>query len=174
MPPNTTGGYASLPSRDRRAGRQAGTADAIRIAPLQADAPAQVEACVALLVDAFADPQRYGAERLRRELLSSDPAFYRKFFVAEEDGQVLAFGGVKAADWASRTHLLYLSAVAPERRGRGLGRAMIKARVDWVIDNFPGGRILVSAVKPRRFLDHGFSAIRDSELDGRQLLIRRF
>ncbi|MFV5214436.1 GNAT family N-acetyltransferase [Azonexus caeni] len=159
-----------MPSPDLVAGDLAG----IRITPLDTDCPAQLDASIALLVDAFGDPLRYGAERLRLELQTADPVFYRKFFVAEADGQVLAFGGVKAADWASRTHILYLSAVAPEKRGRGLGRAMIRARVDWVTGNFKSGRLLVSAAKPRRFRDHGFEAIRDSELDGRQLLIRRF
>lgn len=159
-----------MPSPDAAAGDLAG----IRIAPLDTGCPARLDASIALLVDAFGDPLRYGTERLQRELQAADPLFYRQFFIAEADGQVLAFGGVKAADWASRTHILYLSAVALEKRGQGLGRAMIKARVDWVTSNFKSGRILVSAVKSRRFKDHGFDAIRDSEIDGRQLLMRRF
>ncbi|WP_374327630.1 GNAT family N-acetyltransferase [Azonexus sp.] len=146
----------------------------IAIVPLDSGCANRVEASVALLVDAFADPLRYDAARLRQELQTNDPVFYRKFFIAEAGEQVLAVGGVKAADWASRTHILYLSAVAPERRGQGLGRAMIKARVDWITANFKSGRILVSAVKPRRFRDHGFDEIRDSDLAGRQLLMRRF
>jgi predicted N-acetyltransferase YhbS len=87
---------------------------------------------------------------------------------------VVAIGGVKAADWASRTHILYLSAVAPERRGQGIGRALIKARLDWLEGNFAAGRILVSATKLRRFRDLGFAELRHGRIDGKHLLLRRF
>lgn len=146
----------------------------IRIVTLDPSSPVLLEASVTLIVNAFADPKRYSAERVRRELSLDDPVFYRKFFIATEDNEVLAVGGIKAADWATRTHILYLSAVAPERRGKGLGRAMIKARIDWVEASFKSGRILVSATKTRRFKDNGFAEIRNGCIDGRHLLMRRF
>lgn len=127
-----------------------------------------------LIFNAFADPERYSAERIARELRSDDPVFYRRFFVAMDAGEIVAVGGVKAADWASGTHILYLSAVAPERRGKGIGRALIKARIEWLEKNFASGRILVSATKTRRFRDLGFVEIRNSALDGRHLLLRKF
>jgi GNAT superfamily N-acetyltransferase len=146
----------------------------IRIDTLDTSSPALLEASVTLIVNAFADPERYGAERVRRELRGDDPAFYRRFFVASDAGEIVAVGGVKAADWASRTHILYLSAVTPERRGKGIGRAMIKARVDWLKERFESGRILVSAAKTKRFRDLGFVEVRNTVIDGRHLLVLKF
>src|SRR5574343_1735957 len=132
-----------------------------RIDTLDTSSDALLDTCAKLIVNAFADPERYNLDRVRRELCCDDPVFYRRFFVAIEDGQIVALGGVKAADWASRTHILYLSAVAPEKRGKGIGRALIKARLDWLESNFKSGRVLVSATKARRFRDLGFHEIRD-------------
>ncbi len=146
----------------------------IRIDTLDASSPALLEASVTLIFNAFADPERYSPERLAKELRGDDSAFYRRFFVAMEAGEIIAVGGVKAADWASSTHLLFLSAVAPERRGQGIGRALIQARLDWLERTFKSGRILVSTAKVRRFRDFGFSEVRNSAIDGRHLLIRRF
>ena len=146
----------------------------LRIDTLDTSSPVLVDASVTLIVNAFGDPERYSFRRVAQELMASDPVFYRQFFVAMEAGEVLAIGGVKAADWASKTHILYLSAVAPERRGKGIGRALIKARIDWVEETFKSGRILVSAAKTRRFRDFGFVEIRNSCLDSRHLLLRRF
>ncbi|NJD25860.1 MAG: GNAT family N-acetyltransferase [Betaproteobacteria bacterium] len=146
----------------------------VRIERLDPDSPVLVEACTTLLANAFADPLRYGLERLHRHLLDRDPVFYHQFFIATAAGQVIGVGGVKAADWASDTHILHLSAVAPERRGQGIGRALIAARIDWVESSFPRGRILVSTSRPRRYRDLGFTEIRASRIGGRQLMVKRF
>ncbi|MFZ1245651.1 MAG: GNAT family N-acetyltransferase [Azonexus sp.] len=146
----------------------------IRFDTLDASSPALLEASVTLIVNAFGDPERYCAERVARELQGGDKLFYRQFFIAVEGGRIVGVGGVKAADWAANTHILYLSAVAPERRGKGIARALIKARVDWLEKNFSQGRILVSAARTRRFRDLGFVEIRNSHIDGRHLLLRRF
>lgn len=146
----------------------------LRIDTLDSSSPLLLDACVTLIVNAFADPERYGAERVRRELCAEDPVFYRRFFIAIEAGEIIAIGGIKAADWASHTHILYLSAVAPEKRGRGIGRALIKARLDWLESQFKSGRVLVSATKARRFRDLGFREIRDGRIDGKHLMLRHF
>lgn len=146
----------------------------LRIDTLDSSSPALVDSCVTLIFNAFADPERYSRERLRREICAADPIFYRQFFIATQAGEVVAAGGVKAADWATKTHLLYLSAVAPEHRGQGIGRALIKARVDWIEQSFESGRILVSAARTRRFRDLGFREVRNSVVGGRHLLMRRF
>ena len=141
---------------------------------LDISSPILIDACVTLLVNAFAKPKRYSALRLAEELQAESPLFYRQFFVAVADGKIIGIGGIKAADWASHTHLLYLSAVAPEYRGQGVGRALLKARLDWAMANFKTGRILVSSPKAKRFRELGFVDISRGAIDGRHLLLRRF
>jgi len=145
-----------------------------RIDTLDASSQLLVEACVTLLVNAFAKPERYSAQRLSEELRGDSTLFYRQFFVAVTAGEIIGVGGVKAADWASHTHLLYLSAVAPEHRGQGIGRALLKARIEWIEENFKAGRILVSSPKAKRFHDLGFVDIRKGIVEGRHLMMRRF
>lgn len=145
-----------------------------RIDTLDASSPLLLEACVTLLVNAFAKPERYSAPRLHEELRGDSSLFYRQFFVAVTNGAIIGVGGIKAADWASHTHLLYLSAVAPEHRGQGIGRALLKARIEWVEQHFASGRILVSSTKTKRFHEFGFVDIRKSIVEGRHLMLRRF
>lgn len=145
-----------------------------RIETLDTSSQILVDTAVNLLVNAFAKPEHYGTQRLHEEIQTLTGLFYRQFFVAEKDGKIIGVGGVKAAEWATRTHLLYLSAVAPEQRGQGIGRALLKARVDWIVENFTSGRILVSSAKAKRFRDMGFTLIPKSGVDGRFLMMRRF
>lgn len=145
-----------------------------RIDTLDSSSALLLDECTTLLFNAFADPERYNRERIRQELRCDDPVYYRRFFIAVEKHQIVAVGGVKAADWASRTHILYLSAVAPEKRGHGIGRALIKARLDWLKSNFTSGRVLVSASKSRRFRDLGFRELRHGHIGGKHLMLLRF
>lgn len=146
----------------------------VRIDLLDVSSPTLVEVCVTLLVNAFGKPERYSTQRLHEELRGAPQPFYRHFFVAVVGGQIIGIGGVKAADWASHTHLLYHSAVAPEQRGQGIGRALVKARVDWVESEFKSGRILVSGPRAGRFRDLGFTRVPKSGVDGHHLMMRRF
>jgi len=134
----------------------------------------QLEAAIDLVEKAFADPERYSRERITREMLVDDPPFYRQFFVAITGGRVVGVGGVKAADWATKTHLLYLSAVAPDMRGQGIARALLAARVEWLVKRFGSGRVLVSTSRSKRFRELGFVEIRGSKLDGRYLMRYHF
>lgn len=133
----------------------------------------QLEAAIDLVENAFADPERYGRERIAREMLVDDPPYYRQFFVAIKGGRIVGVGGVKAADWAAKTHLLYLSAVAPDKRGQGIARALA-ARAEWLAKRFDAGRVLVSTTRTRRFREFGFIEVRGSEIDGRHLMLYRF
>jgi len=146
----------------------------VRIEILDVGNLALVEASIALLVNAFEKAERYDPLRLRDELQSHSGLFYRQFFVATKGGEIIGFGGVKAADWASHTHILYLSAVAPEHRGQGIGRALLKTRIEWVENNFKLGRILVSSARAKRFQDLAFVPMPKSGIEGRHLMMRRF
>ena len=146
----------------------------LRIDFLDRDSEVLLAECTTLIVNAFGNPARYDPCRVLSEIRANEPSFYRKFFVAMESGEVLGIGGVKAADWASHTHILYLSAVKPARRGEGLGKTLIKARVDWVRAHFPQGRILVSTAKTKRYQEFGFREVRNSQVDGRHLMLLRF
>lgn len=132
------------------------------------------EQAIALIVASFDNPERYGAARIREQLAPASPPFYRQFFAALADNTVLGVAGIKAADWASDTHILYLSAVAPEHRRQGIGRSLVKARLDWVKAHFPHGRILVSTGKPNRFRQFGFREMPSGPQEGRRLMVRRF
>jgi GNAT superfamily N-acetyltransferase len=87
---------------------------------------------------------------------------------------VVGIGGIKAADWASDTHILYLSAVAEHARGQGIARALIAARIAWAMENFPRGRLLVSTARPRRFSRLGFRLMGKQEAGGRRLMLLEF
>ena len=136
--------------------------------------PGQLEASIDLIEHAFADPDLYDRERIAREILGNHPVFYRQFFVAIKGGQIVGVGGVKAADWSAKTHLLYLSAVTPEMRGQGIGRSLIEVRMEWVERKFATGRILVSTARTKRFREFGFVEIKGSEINDRHLMLYRF
>lgn len=136
--------------------------------------PGQLEASIDLLEQAFADPDRYDRERIAREILNNHPVFYRQFFVAVKGGRIVGVAGVKAADWSAKTHLLYLSAVTPDMRSQGIGRALIEIRMEWVERQFSSGRILVSTSRTKRFREFGFAEIKGSEINDRHLMLYRF
>jgi len=136
--------------------------------------PGQLDASIDLVEQAFADPERYDKERIAREMLGNHPVFYRQFFVAIKGGRIVGVSGVKAADWAAKTHLLYLSAVTPEMRGQGIGRALVEVRMEWVERQFSSGRILVSTARTKRFREFGFVEIKGGEINDRYLMMYRF
>ncbi len=129
---------------------------------------------LAVLRDAFADSERYGEERLRLELMTRPPPFYREIFVASLAGTVIGVGAIKAADWASDTHILYLSAVAGEQRGKGYARQLLQARLEWLHNTFAHGRVLVSTAKSRRFREAGFRCVSPGGKGGRELMLLEF
>ncbi len=146
----------------------------IRIAELSDSDPQAREAAAAVLSAAFDDSIRYDAARLQAELVCAPPPFYRKFFCAWQDGELVGAGGIKAADWASNTHILYLSAVARHARGQGVAKALIAARLDWVRARFAAGCVLVSTSHRKRFAGLGFRLARVDREAGRYLMVLAF
>lgn len=136
--------------------------------------PADLAATVALLAQAFHNPERYGPERLHDEVQHRSGPHYRHFFVARRQGEIIGVGGLKAADWASATHILYLSAVAEHARGQGVARALIEARIAWVKAHHLAGRILVSTPRPKRFRRLGFKPVGKPVGEERQLMRLEF
>lgn len=127
-----------------------------------------------LIIEAFENSQRYSKERVFNEISPTESIFYKKFFVAKIDGKIVGVAGVKATDWASNTHVMYMSAVNKTYRNQGIGRALVEARVKWVINWFNTGRILVSTHKSKRYKSFGFKPIPNCKLDGRQLMVKVF
>lgn len=146
--------------------------DDVHIGDLDWNDGPRVREARGLIVAAFDNPERYGAERVAAEISPGDGRCYRQFFTAALEGRVIGVAGVKAADWATNTHILYLSAVAKEFRGRGVGRALVEARLDWLQERFPRGRVLVSSARPRRFKSLGFRVISGSRKEGRWLMLK--
>ena len=130
-----------------------------------------LQAAAAILAAAFDDPIRYGIERIRDALQPAEPPLYRQFFIARLDGEVVGVGGVKAADWASNTHVLYLAAVAEPARGRGIARALVQTRIDWVRSRYASGTLLVSTRHRKRFVQFGFKPFGETEELGRTLMM---
>ncbi len=130
----------------------------------------------------FSDKERYSIERLGNELvpesISKSVGFYRQFFVATinecDTERVVGVAGVKAADWASDTHVLYMSAVHPEYRNRGIGKKLVKTRIDWIHSQFVAGRVLVSTAKIDRFKQFGFKAVTQSSETSRSIMLMEF
>lgn len=163
---------ATVPLRCRQSGGC--TTEPITIALLQPDDHAGREAAAAVLLASFDNPQRYDGARIAAQLVSAEAPFYRHFFVARRGDEIVGAGGIKAADWAIDTHILYMSAVAEHVRGQGIARGLIAARIAWVMENFPSGRLLVSTARPRRFNRLGFRVVGKYEADGRRLMMMEF
>ena len=146
--------------------------DEVRIEELDWCDLERVVAARSLVVAAFENASRYGEERMAQEICEPTGPFYRKFFIASRDGQVLGVAGIKGADWASNTHILYLLAVAKEFRGQDIARTLVRARLEWLLANFSSGRVLVSTAKPKRFRGLGFRIAAGSRKAGLWLMFR--
>lgn len=154
--------------------RETSITDTFTITTLDSLDESAREAAAVILEAAFNDPERYGRARILSQLQPAGLPFYRRFFIALRAGEVVGVGGVKAADWASDSHILYLSAVAEHSRGQGVARALISARIAWVMETFGSGRLLVSTARSRRFARLGFRLMGKREAGGRRLMLLEF
>ena len=144
------------------------------IRPLD-DTPAALADAVNLLSsNCPSESERYERARLVTEIHSVDEQpFYKKFFGAYDlEGRLIAAGGIKAADWASDTHILYMMAVEVEHRGKGVGSSLEAARIQWMRDHFAHGRCLVSTKHKKRFERWDFEIV--SEINDRYLMLLEF
>ena len=146
----------------------------VRFISLNPNNAEQVIMTIETLSACFPDRDRYNIKRLTEELRETDSPFYRHFIIAVVDDVVVGAGGIKAVDWASNTHALYLSAVAQKFRGRGIGKQLVKSRLDWIKSNFETGRILVSTSKIDRFKSFGFKQISQDAHESKVLMLKEF
>ncbi len=135
----------------------------IKIKPLNRNESERVIQSVELLHGCYSNNERYTVERLIEELKPMPKPIYRKFFVAttnsKQGERIVGVGGIKAADWASDTHLLYLSAVHADFRNKGIGKGLVEARLEWLKREYQSGKVLVSTQKHERFKRFGFKQI---------------
>lgn len=144
------------------------------IRPLD-DTPEALAAAVNLLSsNCPSESERYERSRLVTEINTvEEQPFYKKFFAAYDlEGSLIAVGGIKAADWASDTHIFYMMAVEVEHRGKGVGSGLEAARIEWMRENFRHGRCLVSTRHKKRFERWDFKIV--SEINDRYLMILEF
>ncbi len=146
----------------------------LSITALEPGDDASRDAAAHILFVAFDNPERYSRARITEQLTPAAQPFYRHFLIARHGDEVVGIGGIKAADWASDTHILYLSAVTEHARGQGIARALIAARIAWAMENFTAGRLLVSTARPRRFARLGFRLMGKREAAGRRLMLMEF
>ena len=150
----------------------------VQVIALDLGDPEKVIQAVEVMHGSFAGSDRYTVSRLSDELKPVGQPLYRQFFVAtlkvKGGDRVVGVGGVKAADWASNTHILYLSAVHPDFRNRGIGKKLVKARVEWIRSAFKEGRIMVSTAKLDRFKQSGFRPVTKSCDKGRAIMVMEF
>jgi predicted N-acetyltransferase YhbS len=135
----------------------------------------QIIQAVEVLHVCFSGNERYTVDRLVDELKPDRAPFYRQFFVASlkntHHPSVVGVAGIKSAEWATETHILYLSAVHPEFRNQGIGRALVKARMAWLKSNFNQGRVIVSTSKQDRFKQLGFHVAASRSFNGKVLMM---
>lgn len=131
-------------------------------------------AAATLLETAFADGGRYARSRILTQLSPEVPPFYRHAFIARREGDIVGVGCLKAADWASDTHILHLSAVTEAARGQGIARDLVCARIAWVREHFDCGRLLVSTAHTRRFVRLGFHSVGKHAAGERRLMMMEF
>lgn len=144
------------------------------VRPIRNDILEQNSAVELLLRNCPCESGRYGKGRLVAEITQiQDFPVYTQFFGAfiDEIGLV-GIGGVKATDWASNTHVLFLAAVEKAYRGQGIGTALEDARLEWLKTNFDHGRCLVSTRHEKRFARRHFKTL--SKLDERHLMMLEF
>lgn len=155
-----------------------GKSTTVQVDVLDAAESEKVIQTVEVLHGSFSGSDRYTVKRLTEEVKPAGEPLYRHFFIAtvktKAEERVVGVGGVKAADWASNTHVLYLSAVHPEFRNLGIGRKLVKARVDWLRNQFGNGRVVVSTPKVERFRQFGFRPVTRACDKGRAIMVMEF
>lgn len=144
------------------------------IRPLDTTPSALSDAVDLLSANCPTESERYEVSRLISEVCVIETLPFYKIFMAayDSDENLIGIGGIKSADWASDTHILFMMAVAKDQRGKGVGSDLERARIQWVRDKFSHGRCMVSTKHKKRFERWGFKVA--SEVNHRYLMILEF
>ena len=142
--------------------------------PLENTPLAISDAINLLFANCPSESERYEKSRLITEICVIDALpFYKTFFGAYDvDNTLIGIGGIKAADWASDTHILYMVAVEEAHRGQGIGSKLEADRIQWMRENFTHGRCHVSTKHKKRFERWDFRVV--SEVNDRYLMVLEF
>lgn len=138
-----------------------------------------VSALCAVVASAFAGrdgtvPTRYRADAVRRRLewsLSSAADGGPVTLVAELGGAPVAMGQYGPSRWAANSWELMFGATRPDLQGKGIGHALVVARLA-AIEAAGGGLVFVSAKRPDRWRRYGFEVGPFNPLTGATALWR--
>lgn len=122
-----------------------------------------------VVAEAFAGPggvtpERYSLcatiMRLAASLDAPATPWTPRYLVADlDDGRIVAIGGYARSRAAGSTWELLLGATLPAYQGRGIGHALVLARLDAIrAEATDGGLVMVSTKRPARFIRYGFAA----------------
>lgn len=135
------------------------------------DIPGLCAVVAAFTVSSGHVPGRYRPaavrERLERSLDPGGPVT----LVAELGGQAVALGQYGAARWAASSWELMFGATRPDLQGKGLGHALVQARLAAVAGN-GDGLVFVSSRCPDRWQRYGFHVGPVNPLTGASALWR--
>lgn len=126
--------------------------------------PGDISQVVLLMRKNFPTLPRVHSLEVKTELddMFSNATYRPTFFVAEREGQILGLGGWNWS-WCQYDHFeLLWGQVVDTLRGQGIGRLLVQARLDDILDTCEGSvaTILLSTHHKQLYEHFGFTSLR--------------